>query len=37
MRDLEYGKGYNLLHKDQSGLQYMPEGMENQEYFSENY
>lgn len=34
MRDLDYGKGYNLLHKDESGLQYLPDGMEDSDYFS---
>ncbi|XP_053679187.1 ATPase WRNIP1-like [Anopheles nili] len=35
MQDLNYGTGYNLLHKDESGLTYMPEGMEDERYFSE--
>uniref|UniRef100_A0A182Q8F0 AAA+ ATPase domain-containing protein n=1 Tax=Anopheles farauti TaxID=69004 RepID=A0A182Q8F0_9DIPT len=35
MRDLHYGTGYNLLHKDESGLTYMPEGLEDENYFSE--
>ncbi|XP_055531077.1 ATPase WRNIP1-like [Wyeomyia smithii] len=35
MRDLSYGVGYNLMQKDQSGLQYMPEGLEDENYFSE--
>ncbi|XP_055625062.1 ATPase WRNIP1-like [Toxorhynchites rutilus septentrionalis] len=35
MKNLNYGTGYNLLHKDQSGLQYMPEGLEDENYFSE--
>ncbi|XP_049289896.1 ATPase WRNIP1-like [Anopheles funestus] len=35
MRDLQYGVGYNMLHKDQSGLTYMPEGLEDEKYFSE--
>lgn len=35
MRDLNYGMGYNLMHKDHSGLQYMPEGLEEENYFSE--
>ncbi|XP_053685286.1 ATPase WRNIP1-like [Sabethes cyaneus] len=34
-RDLNYGVGYNLMHKEQSGLQYMPEGLEDENYFSE--
>lgn len=33
MRDLNYGKGYNLEHRDASGLEYMPDGMEDREYF----
>lgn len=33
MRDLSYGKGYNMRHKDDSGLEYMPEGMEDRNYF----
>lgn len=33
MRELEYGKGYNGQHKDYSGLEYMPEGMEDRNYF----
>uniref|UniRef100_A0A182N2G0 UBZ4-type domain-containing protein n=1 Tax=Anopheles dirus TaxID=7168 RepID=A0A182N2G0_9DIPT len=36
MRDLQYGAGYNLLHKDESGLTYMPEGMEDEHYFSDS-
>uniref|UniRef100_A0A8D8F3L9 ATPase WRNIP1 n=3 Tax=Culex pipiens TaxID=7175 RepID=A0A8D8F3L9_CULPI len=35
MKDMKYGAGYNLLHKDQSGLVYMPEGLEDENYFSE--
>uniref|UniRef100_A0A182PEP9 AAA+ ATPase domain-containing protein n=1 Tax=Anopheles epiroticus TaxID=199890 RepID=A0A182PEP9_9DIPT len=35
MKDLRYGAGYNLLHKDESGLTYMPDGMEDENYFSE--
>lgn len=34
MKDLNYGKGYNMQQKDVSGLEYMPEGMENRDYFS---
>ncbi|XP_031630272.1 ATPase WRNIP1-like [Contarinia nasturtii] len=34
MKDLNYGKGYNMQHKDISGLEYMPEGMEDRDYFS---
>lgn len=29
----EYGRGYNMRQKDESGLHYMPEGMEDREYF----
>lgn len=34
MKDLNYGKGYNMAQKDESGLEYMPEGMEDRDYFS---
>lgn len=34
MRDLNYGQGYNMRQKDQSGLNYMPEGMEDRDFFS---
>lgn len=34
MRDLSYGKGYSLEHKDVSGLEYMPGGMEDRNYFA---
>lgn len=33
MREMGCGKGYNMRHKDESGLQYMPEGMEDRNYF----
>ncbi|XP_026468228.1 ATPase WRNIP1-like [Ctenocephalides felis] len=33
MKELGYGKGYNMRHKDESNLTYMPEGMENVSYF----
>lgn len=33
MKEIGYGKGYNLLHKDSSGLTYMPEGLEDRNYF----
>ncbi|CAH0726093.1 unnamed protein product, partial [Brenthis ino] len=36
MKDLGYGKGYNLRHRDQSGLSYMPEGLENIHFFDED-
>lgn len=35
MREIGCGKGYNLSHKDVSGLTYMPEGMEDRNYFQE--
>ncbi|XP_059608976.1 ATPase WRNIP1-like [Phlebotomus argentipes] len=34
MKEMGCAKGYNMKHKDQSGLQYMPEGMEKRNYFS---
>lgn len=33
MKELGCGKGYNISHKDESGLTYMPEGMEDRNYF----
>ncbi|XP_073987477.1 ATPase WRNIP1-like isoform X2 [Rhodnius prolixus] len=33
MRELGYAKGYNMNHKDESGLTYMPEGLENISFF----
>ncbi|XP_075992533.1 ATPase WRNIP1-like [Anticarsia gemmatalis] len=33
MKQIGYGKGYNLSHKDESGLSYMPEGLEDCDYF----
>lgn len=33
MKEIGCGKGYNLLHKDISGLTYMPEGLEDRNYF----
>lgn len=33
MKQLGYGKGYNMFHKDKSGLSYMPEGMEDSDFF----
>ncbi|XP_046588080.1 ATPase WRNIP1 [Neodiprion lecontei] len=30
------GKGYNMLHKDDSGLNYMPQGMEDVNFFEED-
>ncbi|XP_029731722.1 ATPase WRNIP1 [Aedes albopictus] len=35
MKSLNYGAGYNLLHKDESGLRYMPEELKDEHYFSE--
>ncbi|KAL1124104.1 hypothetical protein AAG570_001874 [Ranatra chinensis] len=34
MRDLGYGKGYNMRHRDESNLTYMPEGLESVSFFS---
>lgn len=31
-----YGAGYNMSHKDESGLTYMPEGFEDQDFFNCN-
>ncbi|KAJ8729280.1 hypothetical protein PYW08_000861 [Mythimna loreyi] len=36
MKQLGYGSGYNMLHKDQSGLSYMPEGMEDIDFFHDD-
>ncbi|XP_015109487.1 ATPase WRNIP1 isoform X1 [Diachasma alloeum] len=33
MKTLDYGKGYNMMHKDLSGLTYLPEGLENLDFF----
>ncbi|PNF22467.1 hypothetical protein B7P43_G15067 [Cryptotermes secundus] len=33
MKDLGYGKGYNMAHKDISHLTYMPKGLENVDFF----
>lgn len=35
MKDLNYGAGYNLLNKDESGLKYMPDELGEENYFSE--
>ncbi|KAI4478986.1 hypothetical protein M0804_011448 [Polistes exclamans] len=35
-KSLGYGKGYNMLHKDISGLNYLPEGLENVDFFAKN-
>lgn len=34
--DIGYGAGYNLSHKDESGLSYMPEGMEDCDFFRDS-
>ncbi|XP_046962004.1 ATPase WRNIP1-like [Vanessa cardui] len=34
MKDLGYGKGYNTKHRDYSGICYMPEGLENVNFFN---
>nr|KAF7401882.1 hypothetical protein H0235_015218 [Vespula pensylvanica] len=36
LKDLGYGKGYNMLHKDESKLNYLPEGLENVDFFVKN-
>ncbi|KYQ57675.1 ATPase WRNIP1 [Trachymyrmex zeteki] len=36
MKDLEYGKGYNMMHKDESGLSYLPEGLEDLDFFGDD-
>ncbi|KAF9804106.1 hypothetical protein SFRURICE_020534 [Spodoptera frugiperda] len=36
MKQLGYAKGYNMLHKDKSGLNYMPEGMEGRDFFQDS-
>ncbi|KAK7598335.1 hypothetical protein V9T40_006570 [Parthenolecanium corni] len=35
MKNLGYGKGYNVLDKGSSGLEYMPEGLEHMNFFKE--
>jgi hypothetical protein len=30
-----YGAGYNMLHKDESGLNYMPSELEDVDFFSD--
>lgn len=30
---LGYSKGYNMKHKNESGLNYLPEGLENVNFF----
>ncbi|KAF9409429.1 hypothetical protein HW555_011204 [Spodoptera exigua] len=36
MKELGYARGYNMLHKDKSGLNYMPEGMEGKNFFQDS-
>ncbi|BES88514.1 MgsA AAA+ ATPase C terminal [Nesidiocoris tenuis] len=36
MKDLGYSKGYNMRHKDVSGLSYLPEGLEGTNFFDGN-
>ncbi|XP_020282824.1 uncharacterized protein LOC109854302 isoform X2 [Pseudomyrmex gracilis] len=36
MKDLGHGKGYNMRQKDESGLSYLPEGLENLDFFGDN-
>ncbi|KAL0108133.1 hypothetical protein PUN28_015022 [Cardiocondyla obscurior] len=33
---LDYGKGYNMRHKDESGLNYLPEGLEDLDFFGDD-
>ncbi|XP_060822897.1 ATPase WRNIP1-like [Bombus pascuorum] len=33
MKNLGYSKGYNMKHKDESGMNYLPEGLENINFF----
>ncbi|XP_026487927.2 ATPase WRNIP1-like [Vanessa tameamea] len=35
MKDLGYGRGYNTKDRDHSGICYMPEGLENVNFFNE--
>lgn len=35
MKNLGYGAGYNMREKHASKLEYMPEGMEDRNYFSD--
>ncbi|CAL1673321.1 unnamed protein product [Lasius platythorax] len=35
MKDLGYSKGYNMRNKDESGLSYLPEGLEDLDFFSD--
>ncbi|KYN01761.1 PREDICTED: ATPase WRNIP1-like [Cyphomyrmex costatus] len=36
MKDLGYGKGYNMMHKNESGLSYLPEGLEDLNFFGDD-
>ncbi|KYM86490.1 ATPase WRNIP1 [Atta colombica] len=36
MKDLGYGKGYNMMNKDESGLSYLPEGLEDLDFFGDD-
>ncbi|KAL6267351.1 hypothetical protein P5V15_000426 [Pogonomyrmex californicus] len=36
MKDLGHGKGYNMKHKDESGLNYLPEGLEDLDFFGDD-
>ncbi|KAG5331801.1 WRIP1 ATPase, partial [Acromyrmex charruanus] len=33
---LGYGKGYNMMNKDESGLSYLPEGLEDLDFFGDD-
>ncbi|KAJ8687181.1 hypothetical protein QAD02_022975 [Eretmocerus hayati] len=35
MKDLGYGKNYNMLSKDESGLKYLPDEIQNVNFFSQ--
>lgn len=36
MKDLGCGKGYNMRHKDESGLSYLPEGLEDLDFLGDD-
>ncbi|XP_029176491.1 ATPase WRNIP1-like [Nylanderia fulva] len=36
MKDLGHGKGYNMRHKDESGLSYLPEGLEDLDFLGDD-
>ncbi|KAJ0181997.1 hypothetical protein K1T71_002719 [Dendrolimus kikuchii] len=36
MKQLGYGKGYNISHRDDSGLTYLPEGLEDHNFFKDD-